>query len=448
MNPGASILIVDDDETFRETLASQLRRRFGSVRTAASTSACMAAIEESEPDVVLMDLHLGADDGLETMERVAALVPGSEIIVVTGFGTVDAAVAAMRRGAFDFVTKPLNLETLVQAILRAAERRDLRRQNVALRRMLRRGNPIEMLGGSAAMSELRDLAGSAAGSDATVLITGPSGVGKELVARMIHAESPRAGREMVVVNCAALQESLLESELFGHERGAFTGAGEQRQGLVEAAHNATLFLDEVGELPLALQAKLLRSLQFGEVRRVGGTATLKVDVRFVAATNRDLEAAVRERGFREDLYYRLNVIAIRVPPLAERLEDVEPIFAHLARRAGLAYELAAPHFRALRAYSWPGNVREIENLVERLKIREGDGVPPPERLLALLGSGAAAQSPLRTLEEVERETIERALGAAGGDRDEAARTLGISVRKLYYRLAAYKSSEGSPPDES
>ncbi|MFQ5845685.1 MAG: sigma-54-dependent transcriptional regulator, partial [Planctomycetota bacterium] len=295
MNPAASILIVDDDETFRETLASQLRRSFPSVRTAASAGACLVEIEESEPDVVLVDLHLGADDGLETMEHVAALVPSSEIIVVTGFGTVDAAVAAMRRGAFDFVTKPLNLEALVQIIRRAAERRDLRRENVTLRRMLRRGNPIEMLGESAAMQEVRELTKNAAQSDATVLVTGPSGVGKELVARTIHANSPRAGREMVVVNCGALQESILESELFGHERGAFTGATEQRQGLIESAHNGTLFLDEVGELPLALQAKFLRSLQFGEIRRVGGAAMLKVDVRFVAATNRDLEAAVRGR---------------------------------------------------------------------------------------------------------------------------------------------------------
>jgi DNA-binding NtrC family response regulator len=349
----------------------------------------------------------------------------------------------MRRGAFEFVTKPLNLEALEQAIRRAAERRELRRENVALRRMLQREQPIDLLGESEATREVRELAKSAAQSNATVLITGPSGVGKELVARTIHAAGPRAGREMVVLNCAALQESLLESELFGHERGAFTGATEQRQGLIEAAHKGTLFLDEVGELPIPLQAKLLRTLQFNEIRRVGGTATLRVDVRFVAATNRDLEAAVQERCFREDLYYRLNVIAIRVPPLRERPEDVEPIFRHVARREGLAYELSAAHFAALRTYPWPGNVREIENLVERLKIREGDGVPDPVRLLALLGSGAVPEPAVRTLEEVERNAIAQALAAAAGDRDEAARLLGISVRKLYYRLAAYRSG-GAP----
>jgi DNA-binding NtrC family response regulator len=436
----AAVLIVDDDETFRETLAKQLRRSFASVRVAASAGACIAEIEQSEPDVVLMDLHLGADDGLEAMKRVAALAPSTEIIVVTGFGTVDAAVAAMRQGAFDFVTKPLNLEALEQAIRRAAERRELRRENVALRRMLHR-RPIELLGESEATREARELAERAASSNATVLITGPSGVGKELVARIIHGSGPRAGRELVVVNCAALHESLLESELFGHERGAFTGATEQRQGLIEAAHHGTLFLDEVGELPLALQAKLLRTLQFNEIRRVGGTATLSVDVRFVAATNRDLETAVGERRFREDLYYRLNVIAIRVPPLRERPEDVEPIFRHIARREGLAYELDETHFAALRTYPWPGNVREIENLVERLKIREGDGVPAPDRLLALLGPGAVASpAGVRSLEEVERDAIARALAAAGGDRDEAARMLGISVRKLY-RLATYRADQ-------
>jgi transcriptional regulator with PAS, ATPase and Fis domain len=261
------------------------------------------------------------------------------------------------------------------------------------------------------------------------------------VARTIHRASPRARRELVTVNCAALQESLLESELFGHERGAFTGANEQRQGLIEAAHGGTLFLDEVGELPLALQAKLLRALQFHEIRRVGGTATLKVDVRFVAATNRDLEAAIRERAFREDLYYRLNVLAIRLPPLRERPEDIEPILRHIAHRSGLSWEPGEAHIAALRAYPWPGNVREIENLVERLKIREGDGAPTPDRLLALLGTGVTATPAVRTLEEVERETIERALATAGGDREEAARMLGISVRKLYYRLASYRDDE-------
>jgi DNA-binding NtrC family response regulator len=432
------ILLVDDDETFRMTLADQLRRRFPSVREADTTARCMEALAEAEPDVILLDLHLSDGDGLELLGRLRERAPSTEVIVVTGFGTVDAAVEAMRRGAFDFVTKPLRLEALVQVVERAGERRALRRENEGLRRMLDRKAPPLLVGESEALREVRELCARAALSDAPVLITGPSGAGKELVARSIHAASARAGRELITVNSAAFAENLLESELFGHERGAFTGATEQQQGLLEAAHQGTLFLDEVGELPAAIQAKLLRALQFGEIRRVGGVATLKVDVRFLAATNRDLAAAVKERTFREDLYYRLNVITIHVPPLAERPEDVEPIFRHLAK--GLPYAFFDEHFAVLRSYGWPGNVREMENLVERLKIRASDGPPDPQRLLSLLGQagGAPAVPLVRPLDVVEKETIEHALRVFGGDRKAAADALGISLRTLYYRLSTYK----------
>jgi len=432
------ILLVDDDETFRTTLASQLRRRFSSIREAGSTGRCLEALAEAEPDVILLDLHLADGDGLELLGRLRERAPSTEVIVVTGFGTVDAAVEAMRRGAFDFVTKPLRLEALVQIVERACERRALRRENVGLRRMLDRKAPPLLVGESAAIREVRELCARAALSDAPVLVTGPSGAGKELVARSIHAAGARANRELITVNSAALSESLLESELFGHERGAFTGATEQRQGLLEAAHGGTLFLDEVGELPASIQAKLLRALQFGEIRRVGGVATLKVDVRFLAATNRNLQAAVKERTFREDLYYRLNVITIHVPPLADRPEDVEPIFVHLAK--GLPYAFGPAHFDVLRAYGWPGNVREMENLIERLKIRAADGPPDPQRLLSLLGqAGTTAAPAVRPLDEVEREMIEQALRVFGGDRKAAADALGISLRTLYNRLSTYRT---------
>jgi len=435
------VLLVDDDETFRGTLAEQLRRHFASVRETGSAAGCVEALESGEPDVVLLDLHLGADDGLELLSHLRERAPSTEVVVVTGFGTVDAAVEAMRRGAFDFVTKPLRLEALVQIVERAGERRALRRENVGLRRMLDRKEPPVLIGESAAIREVRELSARAAQSDAPVLITGPSGAGKELVARSIHAGSARARRELITVNSAALTETLLESELFGHERGAFTGATEQRQGLLEAAHGGTLFLDEVGELPPSMQAKLLRALQFGEFRRVGGVATLRVDVRFLAATNRDLLAAVHEQRFREDLYYRLNVITIHVPPLRERPEDIEPIFHDIAKRQGLPYDLGRPHFDALRSYGWPGNVREMENLIERLKIREADGVPDAPRLLALLGQpGAPAVPAVRTLAELERDAIEHALRIHGGDRRAAADALGISVRTLYSRLAEYRGA--------
>lgn len=443
MSTELALLLVDDDEAFRETLSLRLARTFPRISTADSARACIEAIRAAQPDVVLVDLHLGNDDGLELLERIAEAAPGTERIVVTGFGTVDAAVEAMRRGAFDFVTKPLNLEALVQTIHRAAERRDLLRENVGLRRMLDRAPSPTIIGASAAIEEVRELARRAGESDAPVLITGPSGSGKELVARMIHAHSERASRELITVNSAALHENTLESELFGHEQGAFTGATERHIGLVEAAHGSTLFLDEIGELPLSLQAKLLRVVQFGEFRRLGGVTNLLANVRFVTATNRDLSKAVQAGTFREDLYFRLNVIVIRVPSLAERTEDIEPIFRHIAGREGVSFAWEPAHFDALRSYAWPGNVREIENLVQRLRIRRADGCPDPDRLLALLGSGGAPNRSQRlvTIAEAERDAIDAALRFHDGDREAAARTLGVSVRKLYYRIAQYRETD-------
>ncbi len=442
------LLLVDDDDVFRDTLAKQLRRSFEDVRTAGTLRACLREVAESEPDVVLLDLHLPDGDGLEVLAKVAGIAPSCEVVVVTGFGTVDAAVEAMRLGAFDFVTKPLKLEALVQVIGRAAERRDLRRENAGLRRMLHREAEPELLGESAAMREVRELAGRAAESEAPVLISGPSGVGKELVARLVHRRSARGGRELICVNSAALHENLLESELFGHERGAFTGATEQRPGLLEAAHRGTLFLDEIGELPMGLQPKLLRAIQFGEIRRVGGVSSLRLDVRFLAATNRDLGQAVAAQRFRADLFYRLNVIAIRIPPLRERPEDIEPLLRRAIVRSGLSGELREEHVAALRNYAWPGNVREIENFVERLKIRGEDGLPEAGALLALLDGAttpAAPQPLVRPLAELEREAIEEALRLNSDDRVAAAAMLGISVRTLYYRIASYRKQVGEPP---
>lgn len=450
MSHDLSILVVDDDAAFRDTLASRLKRTFSSVATASSARECLAALRAAQSDVVLVDLHLGSDDGLDLLEQIEEIAPGTVRIVVSGFGTVDAAVEAMRRGAFDFVTKPLNLEGLIQTIGRAGERRDLLRQNVGLRHMLDRGPGPEIIGVSDSIREVRQLARQAGDSTVPVLITGPSGCGKELVARAIHKNGSRRDQELITVNSAALQENLLETELFGHEKGAFTGASERRIGLMESAHRGTLFLDEIGELPVALQAKLLRAVQFGEIRRVGGRGTLTVDVRMMSATNRDLGAAVRDGTFREDLYFRLNVITISVPSLSERPEDIEPLFRHLAAHEGLAFDLEAEHFDVLRRYRWPGNVRELENLIQRLRIREFDGCPDPERLLALLGTRSASptSTTVQPLAAVERAAIEGAVRFHKGDRDAAAHDLGISVRKLYYRIAQYREKDANASDRA
>jgi len=439
-----SLLLVDDDEVFSETLARELGRHFSQVRTASSAARGLEEIAKAEPDVLLLDLNLGDADGLDVLGRLRQSHPGLDVIILTAFGTVDAAVEAMRAGAFDFVTKPLKLEALVAAIRRAAERRVLLRENVGLRHMLSRQGQTTLVGTSAAVQGIRAAIEQAGRSDAPVLITGPSGAGKELVARAIHAASARGRHELITVNCASLQESLLESELFGHEKGAFTGATEQRPGLFEAAHGTTLFLDEIAELPLQLQAKLLRAIQFGEIRRVGGVSTLRVDVRVLAATNRDLGAAVDDGAFREDLYYRINVLSIRVPPLRERPEDVEPLFRHLAERIGLPYALTEAHFRVLRGYAWPGNVREMENLIERLKFHEREGPPSPELLLSLLQPRPSARPPVVPLADLEREAIEAALQHFQGDRQAAAEALGISVRTLYYRLSAWRGGGDEP----
>ena len=381
--------------------------------------------------------------GLDVLVKVHEDHPAVEVVIITAFATVDIAVEAMRAGAFDFVTKPLKLDALLATIERAAERRELRSENAGLRRMLRRP-AAELVGESEAIQAIRKAIQQAAKSDVPVLISGPSGCGKELVARAIHAASSRGAREPITVNCAALHENLLESELFGHERGAFTGATEQHPGLFEAANGTTLFLDEIGELPLPLQAKLLRAVQFGEIRRVGGVSTLQVDVRLVAATNSDLAAAVRDGAFREDLYYRLNVAAIAVPPLRERTEDVEPLLRHIAAAAGLPYELTPAHFDVLSRYPWPGNVREIENLVERLKMRDSDSAPSPEALSVFLEPIPPGKPAVRTLVDVERDAILDALRHFKGDRKAVADALGLSVRTLYYRLSAYKEFTALP----
>ncbi len=436
-----SVLYLDDDESLRTALGHELQREFADVRLCATAEEATREIAATEPDVLLLDLNLGgARDGLAVLEEVRTRAPSVEVVMLTAFGTIDVAVAAMRAGAFDFVTKPADLESLCGTLRRAAERGRLVAENRTLRGLL--GKPArELIGVSPAMDAVRAMIQKAGPADAPILVQGPTGSGKELVARAIHAASTRAGTEMITVNCAALQATLLESELFGHERGAFTGATQRRIGLYELAHDGTLFLDEIGELPLDLQPKLLRAIQFGEVRRVGAPRPRTVDVRIIAATNIDLRSALDEDRFREDLFYRLNVITIDILPLRNRPEDIEPLFAHLAGRHGLNYELSPAHFEVMRAYAWPGNVRELENFIERLCILRRNQPPTIAELRRGLAEEQSVSLGLRPLADIERETIESALAHLSGDREAAAQALGISVRKLYYRLSQYKDQE-------
>jgi two-component system, NtrC family, response regulator AtoC len=407
-------------------------------------------IRELDPDVVLLDVHLPDGEGTDLLKEIRAEPGAPEVIVLTGHGSVSSAVEAMRLGAFHYATKPFVLDEIELLVRRAGEKALLSRRARALER-LAGGDGDVMVGEAPCMLALRALVERVAAADSPVLVQGETGAGKELVARAVHARSARARGPFVAVNCGALHEGLLESEIFGHERGAFTGAVRAREGLAEVADGGTLFLDEISEMPAPLQVKLLRLLQDGEVRRVGSDRVHHVDARFIAATNRDLEQSVKEGKFREDLYYRIRVLPVTVPPLRDRSDDIPALVAHfLARvrtgRPGPA-EVSPHAMAALKAYSWPGNVRELRNIVERMAVLAPGGtvdlaqVPSEVRTPgdpggAAGGGGYGADLPL---DEVERLHILRVLDACGGNKTRAAEVLGITVRTLYNRLDAYRS---------
>jgi DNA-binding NtrC family response regulator len=381
-------------------------------------------------------------DGLTALRRIRETVPAPQVLILTGQGSVDSAVEAMRAGAFHYLTKPFHMDGLEMHILKAVDQARLAKRARAFERILE-GSTSPLIGESAPIEKVRALIRKVAPSDTSVVIEGESGTGKELVARAIHDGSTRAQRPFVVVNCGALQETLLESELFGHEKGAFTGAETAREGLAEAADGGTLFLDEVGELGLPMQSKLLRFLESGEIRRVGSNRTRRVSVRVVAATNRRLADEVKSGNFREDLYYRLRVFAIEVPPLRERLDDVPLLTQHFLRtvRAGRGpFTLAPACLDAMQRYPWPGNARELRNAVERMMILADDqhideSCLPPE--ISLRSGAIQLPADELNLARIERRTIERALQECNGRKTEAARRLGISIRTLYNRLSAY-----------
>jgi two-component system, NtrC family, nitrogen regulation response regulator NtrX len=441
----AAILIVDDEPNIRRLLASLLEAEGYAVATAATGEAGLAAVADDEPDVVLLDLALPGADGLEVLAALRRSNAALPVVMMSGRATLDDAVRATKIGAFHFIEKPLSPEAVLLTVASAVELRRARDLSRTLTAELSAG--ARLVGSSRALQEVRGLIERAAPTDARVLITGESGTGKELAASALHELSPRAAGPFVRVNSAAIPRELVESEMFGHERGAFTSAAEMRRGRFELAAGGTLFLDEVADLGPEAQAKLLRAIETGAFERVGGQAPIRVDVRVIAATNQDLDDARRRGQFREDLYYRLNVLRIHIPPLRERLEDVPELVQHLMLRLRQRHGLAPAAIddaamAALRRYAWPGNVRELANVCERLAILyPGRGVGPRE-LGAVLGPDTAGRAdttaddrPLADrIDAFERDLIERTLDDAGRSITEAARRLRTDRANLYRRM--------------
>jgi DNA-binding NtrC family response regulator len=437
----AHVLVVDDEGKMRALLAMALDAEGYSVAEAASAEAALEQLPARSPDVLITDLRLPGLDGVELVRRTRALLPGTECIVMTAFADARTGIEAMRAGAFEYVAKPFEMDHMLLLVKSALEKHALRSEVQKLRDAP--PSPLDrMAAGSEAMRAVLDLARLVSRRDTTVLLCGASGTGKELVARGIHAESGRT--PFVPVNCAAIPATLLESELFGHERGAFTGAHAQKPGLFEQAGSGTVFLDEIGEVPLSLQPKLLRVLQEREYSRVGGAGVQHSDARVVAATNRDLKQAVAEGSFREDLYYRLNVFPIVLPPLSARRADIPPLVESFLLKHRHTAGIAPEALDMLAAWHWPGNVRELQNCIERAVILAGDSPVAAAHLPAALSNAQPVTADRFVLppegisiESVERSLLEQALAAAGGNKTRAAELLGISRRAIYSKMRTH-----------
>jgi DNA-binding NtrC family response regulator len=449
--PHRRILLVDDDESLRLVLRMELEELGYAVSLAASAEEALELLEREPPDLVLSDVRMPGLSGLELLARLRVLAPGVAVILMTAYGTIQLAVEAMKAGAYDFIAKPISHEELAILLRRALEHRDLVAEVRTLRATIDRKYGFSAIIGSAPpLLEVLDLAARAAGSESTVLIQGETGTGKELLARAVHCNSARRDRPFVTINCGAIPRDLLESELFGHVKGSFTGAVAHKAGKVELADSGTLFLDEIGEMPAELQVKLLRLIQQGEIEKVGATAPVRVDVRIIAATHRNLQAMIDDGAFREDLYYRLAVIPLDLPPLRQRREDIAELLQHFFAKARekhkrpnlrLPAELV-PHFQH---YRWPGNVRELENIVERLVVlARGDEIT----LADLPGALRQQRPPLEALqidlppegisvEAVEKDLILRALEKCNWNQTHAARYLDLSRKALIYRMEKF-----------
>jgi DNA-binding NtrC family response regulator len=461
----ANLLVVEDDAAMRDLLCEELTDAGYGVESRTGGRSGVERVRQGGIDVVISDLRMPDLDGFDLLRDIKAADPSPHVIVVTAFGSIDTAIKAVKLGAYDYITKPFEVESLVLAVEQALAERRLRKEVARLRREVARPYQLSnVISKSAAMQEVAQLVSRLSGSTASVLVTGESGTGKEVIARAIHFNSPRAKKPFVAVNLAAIPETLIESELFGYKRGAFTDARADRDGLFLEADQGTLFLDEIGELSPPLQAKLLRVLQEKELRPLGATRSEKVDVRVIAATNRDIEARLAEGLFREDLFYRLNVIRIALPSLRARPEDILPLADHFLEKALRGKEGAKPGAfsqaasMALLAYHWPGNVRELENAIERaVALRDGpeiqvDDLPAQvrERKQTDILAGALARG--LTLADLEREYIERVLSVEGGNKTRAAQRLGLDRKTLYRKLEEYARGaapavEGTPSGE-
>ncbi len=448
---GVRLLVIDDEPAHAEVVAEALARKGYQCTIATSGPQGASKIEQEEFDIVITDLVMDQVDGMQILKKAKEEMPDAEVLVISGHGTIKQAVGAMRAGAYNYLTKPLDLEELRTVVDKCAEQLRLARTNIQLRQQLDERFGFEgVVGNSPQMRKIITTLKQIAPTSASVLIEGETGTGKELVAKAIHYNSPRRNKPFKAINCAAFSETLIESELFGHEKGAFTGADRTRQGTFEYVNGGTLFLDELGDMPTTTQIKLLRVIETGEVVRVGSNEPIKVNVRIISATNQDLEEQVRQGKFRMDLYYRLKVVSIRLPPLRERREDipllVDYFIKELANRHGKAIRgVTREARRALMSYDWPGNVRQLRNVIESAIVVDTDGLIGSDDLegtdllpaSAVSEADGAANLIGRPLDEVEKYYIEQALKLTGGNREEAAKMLGIGERTMYRKIKLY-----------
>lgn len=449
------VFVVDDDVRLAQTVCGVLDRAGHETKAFHDGASAVSAVSERPPDLALLDLMLPDMSGLDVLRRIREGHPGLAVVMMSGKGTIKSAVEAVKLGAYDFMEKPLDANRLRVTVRNALERSILQRQAKRFRAELE--DRYQMVGGSPALRQVRELVGRVAPTNASVLVAGESGTGKELIAWAVHLISPRAAEPFVALNCAAIPKELVESELFGHKKGAFTGAASARKGRLEQADRGTLFLDEIGNMGLEAQAKLLRFLDTPEIQRLGDSETVALDVRVIAATNKNLPECVKEGSFREDLFHRLNVVAIEAPPLRKRIEDIEPLAEHFlaryCRQHNRSVMLAPGCMDVLRSHDWPGNVRDLRNLMERVVVLARTSPVEPEELRLLIGveKRAAGDGSLRSvLEQAEKEAVESALAKAGGNITRAASMLGVERPSLHriMKRHGFGTPSSSPGEKS